>query len=69
MADGKEELAQLLRDFPTWGDAAIHYKKRSETLTAALQEIVKRESRSEYKSIYSAPSEFARIARSALGHE
>ena len=38
----------------------------NERLRAALQEIVRREGRSEYASIYSAPSEFAEIARLAL---
>jgi hypothetical protein len=33
---------------------------------AALQEIARRERRSEYSSIYAAPSEFARIAKTAL---
>jgi hypothetical protein len=32
----------------------------------ALREIVRREARSEYSSIYAAPSEFARVAREAL---
>jgi hypothetical protein len=32
----------------------------------ALREIIRREARSEYSSIYAAPGEFAQIARDAL---
>jgi hypothetical protein len=33
---GKEALADLLREFPTWGDAALHYKAENERLREAL---------------------------------
>jgi hypothetical protein len=32
---GKEALAQLLREFPTWGHAALHYKAENERLREA----------------------------------
>ena len=39
---------------------------RVERCEAALREIVRREARSEYSSIYAAPGEFAALAREAL---
>jgi hypothetical protein len=41
-------------------------EKDARLLADALSEIVKRERRSDYTSIYAAPGEFARIARDAL---
>lgn len=35
----KEELAQLLRDFPNWGYAAIYYKHELERVTEELKDV------------------------------
>lgn len=36
----KDELAQLLREYPTWGDAALAYKNEVERLRKDLRELI-----------------------------
>lgn len=36
MSSDKESMADLLREFPTWGHAAVHYKERVEELSRVL---------------------------------
>lgn len=35
----KEELAELLREFPTWGHAAVYYKRKLAQAERALRSI------------------------------
>ena len=49
-----------------YGTYRLGQPDRLRRLEAALAEIVRREARSEYKSLASAPGEFAQIAKDAL---
>jgi len=65
-ADPFANVRAALNERGAFGRYVTEQAREIVRLTNALEEIVRREARSEYSSIYAAPSEFAQIARDAL---
>jgi hypothetical protein len=74
--DGKHSTIASVERWDAWNARrieALTYAKqaaadltRADRMEAALREILRRERRSEYSSIYACPTEFAQIARMGL---